>query len=98
MRNAHRIGIAAMTAALAVGWAVCRAADPPKASADPQVDMGLLEFLGSGDPSTDSTPPDDGSWLRFLSQVDIGKAAKASQAQAPQKPASAPADGDKSSG
>ncbi|MGH8303848.1 MAG: hypothetical protein ACRET5_20580 [Steroidobacteraceae bacterium] len=98
MRTAHRIGVAAMTAALAMGWAVCGAADPPQQSADPRVDVGLLEFLGSGDPSTDSTQPDDGSWLSFLAQVDIGKAAKASQVLAPPKPASAPVNADKPSG
>ncbi len=94
MRIAHGIGIAAVTAALAMGGIVGRAGEPPKQSADPQVDLGLLEFLGSGDPSTDATQPDDGSWLAYLSQVNIGKAAKASQVPAQPKPAS----GDKPSG
>lgn len=102
MRVAHRIGIAAVTATLAMGWAVGGAGEPPKqstaASAAPQVDPGLLEFLGSGDPSTDSTQPDDGSWLSFLSQVNIGKAAKASQMPAQPKPPSVPASSDKPSG
>lgn len=85
MRIAHRIGIAAVTAALAVGWTVGHAGDPPKQSADPAVGLGLLEFLGSGDPSSDSTQPDDGSWVAYLSQVNIAKAARASQT--PQTPA-----------
>ncbi|MDE2051201.1 MAG: hypothetical protein KGL45_11605 [Gammaproteobacteria bacterium] len=101
MRSAHRIGIAAVTVALAMGWAVGRAGDPPQQTADPAVDPGLLEFLGSGDPSSDSTQPDDGSWLAYLSEVNIGKVAKAARApQAPvqPKPASSPAGADKPSG
>jgi hypothetical protein len=87
MRHAHCIGIAVVTAALALGARIGRAGDPPQQSADPPVDQGLLEFLGSVDPSTDSTQPDDGSWLSFLAQVNIGKVAKASQA--PPAPAQA---------
>lgn len=98
MRVAHRIAIMAVTAVLAMGWAIGRAGEPPKQSTAPQVDPGLLEFLGSGDPSSDSAQPDDGSWLAYLSQVNIGKAAKASQVPAQPKPASAPASGDKPSG
>jgi hypothetical protein len=101
MRTLRRIGIAIVTAALAVGSGVGCAADPPQQSADTPVDQGLLEFLGSADPSSDSTEPDDGSWLAYLSQVDLGKAAKASQApQAPAqpKPPSSPAGGDKPNG
>ena len=87
MRVAHRIGIAVVTALLAAGAGVGRAGDPPQQGADPPVDEGLLEFLGSVDPSTDSTQPDDGSWLAYLSQTNIGKVAKASQAQqAPAQP------------
>lgn len=86
MRGAHRIGIAVVTAALAVGSGAGRASDPPKQSADPP-DQGLLEFLGSVDPPTDATQADDGSWLAYLAQIDIGKVAKA--AQAPQAPAQA---------
>jgi len=100
MRIPHRIGIAVVTAALAVGSGIGRASDPPKETADPPVDQGLLEFLGSVDPATDSTQPDDGSWLTYLAQINIGKGAKAApapQAPAPPKPAS-PAGGDKPSG
>jgi hypothetical protein len=101
MRSARRIGIALVTAALAAGSGLGRANDPPKQSADPPVDQGLLEFLGSVDPSTDSTQPDDGSWLTYLAQINIGKVAKASQppaAPAQPKPAAAPAAADKPSG
>jgi len=94
MRFARGIGIAVVTAALATGSGVGHADGPPKQSADPP-DEGLLEFLGNADPSTDSKQPDDGSWLAYLSQIDIGKVAKASQAPqvpAQPKPASA-ADG-----
>ncbi|MGB6488374.1 MAG: hypothetical protein WBE91_15975 [Steroidobacteraceae bacterium] len=84
MRVARRIGIAVVTAALAAGWGIGRAGDPP--AADPP-GASLLEFLGSVDPASDSKQPDDGSWLAYLSQIDIGKVAKASQAsQAPQPP------------
>jgi hypothetical protein len=100
MRIAQRMGIAAVTAALAVGGAVGHAGEPPKQGTDPAVDVGLLEFLGSGDPSSEATQSDDGSWLAYLSQVNIGKVAKASQAPpapAQPKPANPPA-GDKPSG
>jgi hypothetical protein len=101
MRTARRLGIAVVIAALAAGWGIARAGDPPQKSADPPVDQGLLEFLGSVDPSTDSTQPDDGSWLAYLSQVNIGKVAKASQAPpapAQPKPPSSTASGDKPHG
>lgn len=101
MRVAHRIGIAAVTATLAMGWSVGHAGAPPKQSVDPPVDPGLLEFLGSGDPSTDSTQPDDGTWVAYLAQVNIGKMAKASQPQTGStqpKPAGSPAGADKPSG
>ena len=101
MRIAHRIGIVAVTVALAVGWSIGHAGDPPSQGADAPVDPGLLEFLGSGDPSSDSTQADDGSWVAYLSQVNIGKVAKDSQApQAPaqQKPASSPPGAEKPNG
>ena len=91
MRIARRIGIAVVTAALAIGAGVGRAGGPPQQSAD-SPDESLLEFLGSADPSTDSTQPDDGSWLAYLSQTDIGKVAKATPTpQAPVSPQPKPA-------
>ncbi|HEY6514875.1 MAG TPA: hypothetical protein VIY50_01935 [Steroidobacteraceae bacterium] len=100
MRIARRIGIAVVMAALTAGSGIGRAGEPPKQGADPP-DEGLLEFLGSVDPATDSTQPDDGSWLAYLSQINIGKVAKASQAQQTPtrpKPAGSPAGGDKPGG
>jgi hypothetical protein len=100
MRSAHRIGIAIVTAALAMGSGAGHASDPPQQSADAP-DQGLLEFLGSVDPPTDTTQPDDGSWLTYLAQIDIGKAAKASQAPpapAQVKPANSPPSTEKPSG
>lgn len=94
MGIAQRIGVAVVTAALAVGSGLCSAREPPKGGADPPVDEGLLEFLGSADPAADSAQPDDGSWLAYLSQIDIGRVAKASPppgAPAQPKPASPPA-------
>jgi hypothetical protein len=59
--------------ALLCGTAV---AEDPK-QADPAADAELLEFLGSVDSGADSqTPADDGSWIDYLSQTDIGKVAK----------------------
>lgn len=87
MRGAQRIGIAVVMASLIAGSGAARAGDPPRQSADPPVDQSLLEFLGSVDPPKDATQPDDGSWLAYLAQIDIGKVAKA--AQAPQAPAQA---------
>jgi hypothetical protein len=103
MRVVRRIGIAVVTAALATGWGMGRAGDPPQEAAEPP-GAGLLEFLGSIDPTSDSKQPDDGSWLAYLSQIDIGKVAKASQSsQAPQapgqtKPAGSPPAADKPGG
>lgn len=100
MRLAYRIGIAVVTAALAAGPGIGSAGDPPQPASDPP-DESLLEFLGSVDPATDSTQPEDGSWLAYLSQINIGKVAKASQAQqapAQPKPADSPAVPDKPGG
>lgn len=107
MRAAHRIGIAVVTAALAAGSRISLAGDPQKQVAEPPVDERLLEFLGSvdasADPGADSGGADEGSWLAYLSQVNIGKmaksslAAKASRAQQP-KPVSAAAGADKPGG
>lgn len=88
MRIAQRIGIAVVTAALGAGSGLARAGVPPKRGADAPVDERLLEFLGSVDTSADSAKPDDGSWLAYLSQVNIGKVAQAAQlTQTPPTPA-----------
>jgi hypothetical protein len=55
---------------------VAVAGDPKPA--DPAADAELLEFLGSVDSGADSqATADDGSWIDYLSQTDIGKVAKA---------------------
>jgi hypothetical protein len=58
--------------ALLCGTAV---AENPK-QADPAADAELLEFLGSVDSGADSQTADDGSWIDYLSQTDIGKVVK----------------------
>jgi hypothetical protein len=48
-------------------------ADDTRKPADPALDDELLEFLGSVDPASDTVQPDDGTWIEYLSQTDIGK-------------------------
>jgi hypothetical protein len=62
-------------AVLTAGSAMALADDPRKPT-NPQSDDELLEFLGSVDPASDAVQPDDGSWIEYLSQTDIGKVAK----------------------
>ncbi len=87
-------------AALACLWGTAIAADPK--TPDPVADADLLEFLGSVDSGADSqtTTADDGSWIDYLAQTDIGKVAKtADSSGGPQKKPPAdpppPASGDK---
>lgn len=55
------------------------AAEDPK-KADPAADAELLEFLGSVDSGADSqATADDGSWIEYLAQTDIGKVAKTTE-------------------
>jgi hypothetical protein len=51
-------------------------ADDSRKPTNPQSDDELLEFLGSVDPASDAVQPDDGAWIEYLSQTDIGKVAK----------------------
>ncbi len=55
-----------------------RAGTPSKPPA-PQhpVDMRLLEFLGSADPTSDERRADGGSWMVYLSKLKLGKPSKA---------------------
>jgi hypothetical protein len=74
------------------------AEDPKKA--DPATDADLLEFLGSVDSGADSqAAADDGSWIEYLAQTDIGKVAKTADPSAARKPSASgtqpPASGDK---
>jgi hypothetical protein len=62
-------------AALALLCATAVAEGPKQA--DPAADAELLEFLGSVDSGADSqATADDGSWIDYLSQTDIGKLVK----------------------
>jgi hypothetical protein len=74
-------------------------ADNSKA-ANPAADADLLEFLGSVDSGVDSQAADDGSWIDYLSQTDIGKVAKTADPNGAPRPkqasgAKSPAPGDK---
>jgi hypothetical protein len=75
------------------------AQDPKKA--ETTADADLLEFLGSVDSGADSqAAADDGSWIDYLAQTDIGKVAKAPDPNDPARKQSAteaqpPASGDK---
>jgi hypothetical protein len=61
-------------------------ADDTKAP-DPATDAELLEFLGSVDSGADSqTAADDGSWIEYLAQTDIGKVAKTADPNAAPEP------------
>jgi hypothetical protein len=84
-------------AALVLLCGVAAAADEPKQT-DPGADAELLEFLGSVDSGADSqATADDGTWIDYLAQTDIGKVAKtADPKETSRKPdAPAPAPGDK---
>jgi hypothetical protein len=61
-------------AALALLCGTAMAENPKQA--DPAADAELLEFLGSVDPGADSQTADDGSWIDYLAQTDIGKVVK----------------------
>ena len=63
-------------AVLTAGSGAVLADDPPRKPSPPALDDELLEFLGSVDPSSDTVQADDGSWIEYLSQTDIGKVAK----------------------
>jgi len=68
---------------------VCEtAAAQDQKKADTTADSDLLEFLGSVDSGADSqTAADDGSWIEYLAQTDIGKvAAKATPTDPSKKP------------
>ena len=64
---------------------VCEtAAAQDQKKADTQADSDLLEFLGSVDSGADSqTAADDGSWIEYLAQTDIGKVAKTDPSKKP---------------
>jgi hypothetical protein len=72
----RRVRLAVTLAVLAPAWGAVLAQNP-KAPPDPATDADLLEFLGSVDSGADSqAAADDGSWIDYLAQTDIGKVAK----------------------
>jgi hypothetical protein len=71
----RRICLALAVAVLTLGSGAGRADDSRKEAAA-ELDDELLEFLGSVDPASDSAQPDDGTWIEYLSQTDIGKVVK----------------------
>jgi hypothetical protein len=80
-------------ALLTAGSGVGLADDTHKPAApDPATDEELLEFLGSVDNAADTAQPDDGTWIQYLSQTDIGKVAAKSSSPTvvAAKPAAAP--------
>ena len=76
-----------MLAALALLCGSAAADDSNKT--DPAADSELLEFLGSVDSGADSQAyQDDGSWIDYLAQTDIGKVAKSADPNGASRPAS----------
>src|ERR1700728_2307434 len=73
LKRRSRLVLACMvlTAGSSVGLA-----DDTRKPTPPTPDDELLECLGSVDPASDTVQPDDGSWVEYLSQTDIGKVAK----------------------
>jgi hypothetical protein len=71
----RRVHLALALAVLTAGSGFTLADDTRKA-ADPALDDELIEFLGSVDPASDSVQPDDGTWIEYLLQIDIGKVVK----------------------
>jgi hypothetical protein len=96
----RRVRLLVTLAALSPVWGISIAGDPK--AADPATDAELLEFLGSVDSGADSqAAADDGSWIDYLSQTDIGKVAKTTDPNGAARPKQAvvgtqpPASGDK---
>ncbi len=80
IRSASVLSALALAAVALGSGSVC--ADPPAKPADP--DEEFLEFLGTVDSTADAnTSPDDQSWIDYLSQTDIDKAAKKAKAPGP---------------
>jgi hypothetical protein len=75
MLNRHSRLVLALVV-LTAGSSAVLADDPSHKPSPPALDDELLEFLGSVDPSSDTVQADDGSWIEYLSQTDIGKVAK----------------------
>ena len=73
----RRVRLLLTLAVLIPAGGVAIADNPDPKKPDPGSDAELLEFLGSVDSGADSqAAADDGSWIDYLSQTDIGKVAK----------------------
>jgi len=100
-RYASGTGLRLLVGLTALALVCETAAAQDQKKADIAADSDLLEFLGGVDSGADSqTAADDGSWIEYLAQTDIGKVAKASDPNDPsRKPpptgAQPPASGDK---
>lgn len=78
MPNDRRRQFLPVTVLAALLGPAARAGTPSKPATPRQpVDMGLLEFLGSADPTSDEKRADGGSWMVYLSKLKLGKASKA---------------------
>jgi hypothetical protein len=74
-------------AAAALAFLCSAAAADDSKKADPAADSDLLEFLGSVDSGADSqATQDDGSWIDYLAQTDIGKVAKSAAGDSTSQP------------
>ena len=79
------LSVTVMTALL--GPALGCAATPSKRAAPAQpVDLGLLEFLGSADPTSNERQAGGGRWMVYLSTLNFG-----TETHGTQKPAPTPA-------
>lgn len=92
-RNAPSAGLRLLAGLIALALMCETAAAQDEKKADTTAaDADLLEFLGSVDSGADSqTAADDGSWIEYLAQTDIGKVAKAPN---PNDPSRKPPAGD----
>ena len=76
-RNAPSGGLRLLMGLIVLALVCETAAAQDQKKADTTADSDLLEFLGSVDSGADSqTAADDGSWIEYLAQTDIGKVAK----------------------
>src|SRR3954468_20362534 len=92
-RNAPSGGLRLLMGLTVLALVCETAAAQDQKKADTPADSDLLEFLGSVDSGADSqTAADDGSWIEYLAQTDIGKVAKKPDpneaARKPEPPAS----------
>ena len=83
----HGATAAMLVAAVLAPLARATAPSSPR-RAPPAVELPLLEFLGASDPTHDARKSDNGSWMEYLSQLNLGKTVPGASARAPAKPKS----------